>query len=230
MAPSRHATAHVIPGGGPDLGPEPTMLSELRVLAQTSPALARKSAWELLERLSKRDRREDIATLWAHGKPPERIDGALEGLIMGSMWGTPETKLGTMLTKIHPTWVGKTFDHESGTGFNRLIWFSRPVFFVIAAGYRAFNRNGNAVEGFKFNHRLEMAAIAPFITVRALDYGVRDYANPSVRTFPIARTRDEIVEIVPGVYLGRALLTKSDGVVIPIAHFALRDQLSDDLA
>src|SRR5690606_29084375 len=113
-------------------------------------------------------------------------DGALQGLIMGSMWGTPETTLGTLLTKIHPTWVGKTFDHAAGTGFNRLAWFSRPAFLVIAAGYRAFNRNGKDIEGFLFNHGLETAAIAPYITVRALDYGVPEYNNPSVRTFPIA--------------------------------------------
>ena len=185
--------------------------------------------WELLERLSADDRRSDISALWAHGYPPERIDGALEGLIMGSMWGTPETALGTLLTKIHPIWVGKTFDDAAGTGFNRLAWFSRPVFLVVAAGYRAFNRNGNEIEGFRFNHGLETAAIAPYITVRALDYGVPEYNNPSVRTFPIARTRDEIVELVPGIFLGRALLTQRGGEVLTVAHFALRDPLSQDL-
>lgn len=207
----------------------PALLEELRALAEKAPALARKNAWDLLERLSADDRRSDISALWANGYPPERMDGALEGLIMGSMWGTPETTLGTLLTRIHPTWVGKTFDHASGTGFNRLAWFSRPAFLVIAAGYRAFNRNGKDIEGFRFNHSLETAAIAPHITVRALDYGVPEFGNPSVRTFPIARTRDEIVELVPGVFLGRALLTQPSGEVLAIAHFALRDQLSQDL-
>lgn len=208
----------------------PALLAELRALAEHSPALARKNAWELLERLSKEDRRDDVRALWVEGSPPERIDGALEGLIMGSMWGTPETKLATLLTRVHPTWVGKTFDHEAGTGFNRLAWFSRPVFFAIAAGYPAFRRNGRDIEGFRFNHALETAAVAPHITVRALDYGVAAYGNPSVRTFPIARTRDEIVELVPGVFLGRALLTQRSGKVLDVAHFALRDPLSQDLA
>ncbi|MCZ4499654.1 MAG: hypothetical protein JWQ74_2207 [Marmoricola sp.] len=226
MAPSKSARAHLVTE---PTSSAPALLEELRELAQTSPALARKNAWELLERLSADDRRSDISALWANGLPPERIDGALQGLIMGSMWGTPETTLGTLLAKIHPTWVGKTFDHAAGTGFNRLAWFSRPAFLVIAAGYRAFNRNGKDIEGFRFNHSLETAAIAPYITVRALDYSVPEYNNPSVRTFPIARTRDEIVELVPGVFLGRALLTQPDGEVLAIAHFALRDQLSQDL-
>jgi hypothetical protein len=226
MARSKQAHAHLVTEPASNA---PAILEELRELAKTAPALARKNAWELMERLSAEDRRSDISALWANGYPPERIDGALEGLIMGSMWGTPETVLGTLLTKIHPTWVGKTFDHASGTGFNRLAWFSRPAFLVIAAGYRAFNRNGKDIEGFRFNHGLETAAIAPYITVRALDYGVPEYKNPSVRTFPIARTRDEIVEMVPGVFLGRALLTQPSGEVLAIAHFALRDQLSQDL-
>lgn len=226
MASSKQARAHLVTEPASTV---PAMLEELRTLAETAPALARKNAWELLERLSADDRRSEISTLWANGYPPERIDGALEGLIMGSMWGTPETTLGTLLTRIHPTWVGKTFDHASGTGFNRLAWFSRPAFLVIAAGYRAFNRNGKDIEGFRFNHSLETAAIAPYITVRALDYGVPEYKNPSVRMFPIARTRDEVVELVPGVFLGRALLTQPSGEVLAIAHFALRDQLSQDL-
>lgn len=205
------------------------LLAELRERAEAAPALARLECWQLLERLSREDRRPEIAHLWSLGTPPERIDGALEGLIMGSMWGTPETVLGSWLTRIHPTWVGKTFDHETGTGFNRLSAFSRPIFFLIAAGYTEFRRRGPAIEGFRFNHALETAAIPPFITVRALDYGVPAYRNPSVRTFPIARTRDEVVELVPGVYLGRALLTMPDGEVKAIAHFALRDQLAQDV-
>lgn len=226
MTDSTQARAHL----GTEPAPSaPAMLEELRALAATAPALARKNAWELLERLSADDRRTEISALWTHGHPPERIDGALEGLIMGSMWGTPETKLGTLLTGIHPTWVGKTFDHEHGTGYNRLAWFSRPAFLIIAAGYRAFNRTGKEIEGFCFHHSLEPAAIAPHITVRALDYGAPEHGNPSVRTFPIARTRDEIVELVPGVFLGRALLTQPSGEVLTIAHFALRDQLSQDL-
>lgn len=223
---SRNATAPV-----PTVErPLPSLLDDLQALAAESPALARQECWNLLERLSRDDRREEIAALWAAGAAPQRMDGPLEGLIMGSMWGTPETVLGTWLTRIHPTWTGKTFDHDSGTGFNRLAGFSRPVFFLVAAGYRAFSRRGSEIEGFRFDHALETAAIAPFITVRALDYGVPEYGNPSVRTFPIARTRDEIVELVEGVYLGRALLTLRDGEVRPIAHFALRDPLAWDLA
>lgn len=227
MASRKQAEADLVERSGSSA---PGLLRELQTLAETSPALARMNAWELLARLAAQDRRADIAALWANGYPPARIHGALEGLIMGSMWGTPETRLGSLLIKIHPTWVCKTFDHEAGTGFNRLARFSEPAFAILGAGYRAFERHGGVIEGFRFNHALETAAVEPFITVRALDYGVPEYGNPSVRTFPIARTRDEIVELVPGVFLGRALLTQYSGEVLTVAHFALRDKLGADLA
>lgn len=44
-----------------------------------------------------------------------------------------------------------------------------------------------------------------------------------MRTFPIKRTRDEIVELLPGLYLGRALLTMHSGEVRLIAYFGLRE-------
>ena len=72
-------------------------------------------------------------------------------------------------------------------------------------------------------HDVCTAAAEPFNEVRALDYSPAEYRNPSVRTFPIKRTRDEIVELVPRLYLGRALLTMPDGEVRLIAYFALRE-------
>lgn len=56
-----------------------------------------------------------------------------------------------------------------------------------------------------------------------------EYRNPSVRTFPIARTRDEVVEVIPGVYLGRALLRMRDGEIRLIAYFALREPIGSPL-
>lgn len=123
--------------------------------------------------------------------------------------------------KIDPIWRGKTFD--ATTGFNRLSPLSRLAMPVIAPLYRGLRRAGNEMMGFHFNHRIETAAIAPYVEVRALDYGPSGYRNPSVRTFPIKRTRDEIVELLPGLYLGRALLTMRSGEIRLIAYFALRD-------
>jgi hypothetical protein len=123
--------------------------------------------------------------------------------------------------KVDPTWRGKTFGPE--TGHNRLSPLAKYTLRAVAPRYRGMRRIGAEVAGFAFTHRIDTAAAAPFNQVRALDYSPAHYRNPSVRTFPIKRTRDEIVELLPGLYLGRALLTLPSGEVRLIAYFALRE-------
>lgn len=206
-----------------------SVLADLRELAISTPALARRHGWEYLRDLGVRGRRSQLHCLFSQGAAPQRLHGALEGLIVGNLFGIPEAHLANPLLKIEPTWRGKSFDADSGTGCNRLALISRAVMPVIAPGYRGLRRLGSEMVGFHFNHSTETAAVAPFVKVCALDYGVEDYRNPSVRTFPIKRTRDEIVELLPGLYLGRALLTMPSGEVRLIAYFALRE-FSDESA
>ncbi|WP_156055819.1 hypothetical protein [Nocardia sp. NRRL WC-3656] len=44
---------------------------------------------------------------------------------------------------------------------------------------------------------------------------------------PIERVRDELVELVPGVYLGRALMGSRTGEIRVIGYFALRAPLRE---
>lgn len=222
------STAHVTDGPDHDRVGS-SVLADLRELAVAAPGLARRHGWDYLRELGDAGRRNQLHVLFSQGAAPQRLDGALEGLIVGKLFGIPEAHLANPLLKIEPTWRGKSFDADAGTGFNRLALISRVAMPVIAPGYRGLRRAGSEMVGFHFNHSIETAAIAPFVKVRALDYGVEDYRNPSVRTFPIKRTRDEIVELFPGLYLGRALLTMPSGEVRLIAYFALRE-FSDETA
>lgn len=222
-------TAHRTTRRSQQRPPGSSVLTDLRELAGTAPGLARRHGWDYLRDLGTHGRRNQLHLLFSQGDAPERLDGALEGLIVGKLFGIPEAHLANPLLRIEPTWRGKSFDAAAGTGFNVLAPISRLAMPVIAPGYRGLRRNGSEMVGFHFTHANETAALAPFITVRALDYGVEAYRNPSVRTFPIKRTRDEIVELLPGLYLGRALLTMPDGEVRLIAYFALRE-FSDEAA
>ncbi|MFD0899733.1 hypothetical protein [Actinomadura sediminis] len=142
------------------------------------------------------------------------------------MFGVPEAALANPLIAINPTWTGKTFDAASGKGFNRLVPLARYAMRVVAPAYGGLRRVGDAMEGFVFTYAPGTGLIEPRIPVVALDYGVPEYRNPSVRTFPIKRTRDELVELLPGLYLGRALLTMRGGEIRTIAHFALREPVA----
>lgn len=198
-----------------------SLLSDLRQLSVTSPVLARQHGWDYLRELGDSGRRDQLAALFAQGHAPEGPQGALEGLIVGDLFGIPEAYLANPLLKIDPTWRGKTFDRD--TGFNRLAPLAKYVMPIIAPLYGGLRRVGPEMVGFGFAHRIDTAAIAPYITVRALDYSVEEFRNPGVRTFPIKRTRDEVVELLPGLYLGRALLTMRSGEIRLIAYFALRE-------
>lgn len=226
MSTSAAATQPESPGPTAGQG-DTSVLKELRELAVDTPALARRMAWDYLRELGDRARHDQLGELFARGETPEGPHGAMEGLIVGKLFGIPEAHLANPLMKIDPTWRGKTFDQEAGTGFNRLSPLAKYSLRAVAPLYGGLRRVGPEVVGFSFTHRIDTAAAEPFNTVRALDYSPAQYRNPSVRTFPIKRTRDEIVELLPGVYLGRALLTMPSGEVRLIAYFALRE-LSDE--
>ncbi|MES9537338.1 MULTISPECIES: hypothetical protein [unclassified Actinomadura] len=223
---TERAAAAVPRPAGEAAGSGDPLLDELRALAAVSPCRARVAGWEYLRELGRKNDRAAISALFARGLPPGELDGRLEGLIVGRLFGIPEAALANPLLAIDPTWLGKTFDAAAGTGFNRLIPLARYAMRVIAPRYGGLRRAGNAMEGFDFDHRLDTGLIEPHIPVRALDYGVSAYRNPSVRTFPIKRTRDEIVELLPGLYLGRALLTMHSGEIRTVAHFALREPVA----
>src|SRR5690606_6574112 len=156
-------------------------------------------------------------------------DGKMEGLIVGKLFGIPEAHLANQLMRIDPTWRGKTFDRAGGIGWNRLSLIARFAMPIVTAGYLGLRRVGAEMEGFDFEHALAPSWIEPEKTVRALDYAVPKYRNPSIRTFPIACTRDEIVEVIPGVFLGRALLRMENGDIRLIAYFALREPIGSPL-
>jgi hypothetical protein len=198
-----------------------SVLTDLRTLSLTSPVLARRQGWDYLRELGGAGRRDQLAALFERGRAPEGPHGAMEGLIVGDLFGVPEAYLANPLLKIDPTWRGKTFDTD--TGFNRLAPVAKYAMRVIAPRYGGLRRVGSEMVGFAFDHSIDTAAVAPYIKVRALDYSPAEYGNPGIRTFPIKRTRDELVELLTGLYLGRALLTMHSGEIRVIAYFALRE-------
>lgn len=217
------------PGTVAPLPNAPAILAELRTLAEHSPVRARTEMWSYLRTLGSRDDRAALSQLFGAGTEPRNLDGKLEGQIVGKLFGIPEARLANPLMKIDPTWRGKTFDLAAGTGRNRLSPIAMVAMPVITFGYLGLRMVDGEAEGFHFDHAVDRGLIEPRVTVRALDYGVPHYKNPGIRTFPIRRTRDEIVELTPGVYLGRALLFEKADEIRLIAYFALRHPVGSPL-
>lgn len=195
-------------------------LKKIRERLAKDPAGAKAEAWAWLRELVEPSEHHRLHGLFAQGTAPESPDGDCEGVVMnlyGSLWLTGLdrlVRLGQALGGIG--WSGKSFDRKNGTGYNRLTMSSRPAALLTLPRYKFERINGELV-GFHFYHALETSPIAPHGQVRAIKYDAPEHANPLV----LPRTRDELVEIVPDVFLGRALLReKHDWKVV--GYFGLR--------
>lgn len=196
-------------------------LAELRALAETKPQAARTAAWTWLTSLDTGKDADRLDALFRLSTAPAAIDGDGEGAVLG-LFGTPfmgfvdrAVRLGRVLGGIG--WTGKSFDGQAGTGYNRLTRTARLPMFVVMPRY-GFSVRGGELIGFRFDHRVEPSPADPDLEVRAVIYENPAYGNPLM----LPRTRDELVELVPGCMLGRALLQPEGGPWETIAYFALR--------
>lgn len=201
-------------------GADQGQLQQLRSLASGDPNRAKSAAWKWLRELQAPANHHKLAWLFAQGTPAQAPHGDCEGIVM-NLYGSPWlagldklVRLGQLLGGIG--WAGKSFDTVTRTGYNRLTATSRIPAFLTMPTYRFDRINGELI-GFRFHYAQEVSPVAPNTEVLAIKYDDPAHANPLV----LPRTRDELVEIVPQVYLGRALLRdNSDWQVV--GYFGLR--------
>lgn len=198
-------------------------LEGLRELAAKDPARASDEAWEWLAEFQSLNAHGHLPWLFSQGSAPESPRGNFEGMVLGLYGNAFLTlvdrlvRLGRLLGGIG--WTGKTFDPETGTGYNRLTPSSRVPMFLTMPWY-GFKKIGGELIGFQFDHLIEPSPLLPGQEVRSIAYANPKYKNPLV----LPSTRDEIVEIIPNVYLGRVLLSGASRWRI-VGYFALRQPL-----
>mgnify|MGYP000038067306 CR=1 FL=1 len=195
-------------------------VESLRTLYTTSPEKAKVLAWELLRELQKPSQQYRLAGVFAEGTAPESPHGDCEGINM-NLYGNRVLRgldylirVGRMLGGMG--WAGKTFNAKTGTGYNRLTATTKLAAMVAMPHYKLRKMNGELI-GFDFYHCIDNSPVAPNIAVRSLNYSAPEHKNPLI----LPRTRDEIVEIVPEVYLGRVLIRDDFGWNLS-GYFGLR--------
>jgi hypothetical protein len=195
-------------------------LTRLRELAGKDLVSAQEQAWNWLCSFKTLDTHHDLGWLFAEGTAPKSPVGDCQGEVLGlfgALWLDSVDRLvrvGRLLGGIG--WTGKTFDPASGTGYNRLSPGSFIPMKLVMPKYRFKKVNGEYI-GFHFDHKLDYSPLSPEQQVRSISYANPNYKNPIV----LPDTRDELVEILPDVYLGRALY-KEDGQWRVVGFFALR--------
>jgi hypothetical protein len=194
------------------LEPEPEQVEgyveALQRIAPERAELAQREAWEqirLAGARAGRRRREALDSLnriFRLGHPPSQaLDGMQRGIFV-----TPATfafldPLLRAWAAVWMPWIGKRFDSASQTGSNVLTASAKLAVKVLWPGYELEPTGDGNYVAFRFTTYADPGKLDPDIEALKIDYDFDD--NPS---FLIRDILDELVEIVPGAHLGKALL------------------------
>jgi hypothetical protein len=192
-------------------------------VAETDPEAARDLCWALFKELGARaplhaEAAAELDELFHLGTPPERIDGQTEGILVGFVWRRPVNVALRAITGGWMPWLGKRFDAANSRGDNVLLTSARWPSKLLWPLYRTRPAEGGRA-AFDFETAVEPSKDDPSMEALKIDY--HDVVeNPRLL---IRSIRDELVEIVPGAYLGKMLWRHDAERHTLLAYFALRE-------
>jgi hypothetical protein len=171
-----------------------------------------------LAQLGTKPSREALNALFQTGTPPTvPLLGPMAGSLLLLDVAPGLTQLMGALTRVWLPWKGKIFDARSQTGDNIFTRDSRPLLSLFFLFYRGVIDTGSETyRAFKFRTYLAPGQMDPGLTTFKIDYDSPDNPGLTVR-----RILDEIVEITPGVYLGKANMHWWWGRWQTVAYFLL---------
>lgn len=199
-------------------------LDWLRDSAMAHPEGAADSAWAWIKDLSSKAKSDpkgadaDLNALFHMGTPPTtELDGPTDGILVTV---TP-SQLGDTVARtffaLHAPWKGKVFYPKTSTGINLMTTPFSLVAKLPWPFYSMKDRPGGKL-AFDFKTFVEPGVDDPDIDVFVIDY--KDVAsNPKLL---VRSVRDELVELVPGVFLGKIMVKTKSGYT-KLGFFALRN-------
>lgn len=197
-------------------------LAWLRNSMTSHPAGAAEAAWHWIQELSDRSKTDaagadaELNELFRMGTAPTDLHGPTEGILVMT---TTNPKLDTAVravTALWMPWQGKRFDSSAGSGDNRLTKSTGLVSKLLWPLYSMRDAEAGKL-AFDFKTYVEAGKDDPDLQVMVIDYANVE-KNPRLI---IRSVRDELVELVDGVYLGK-ILFNSDDNYSKIGYFALR--------
>jgi hypothetical protein len=182
----------------------------LQELAEADPDLARCQIWNQIRLAGMRAGRrraeahDSLNRIFRLGTLPEpMLDGPFEGIAI-----TPTTFAATdpifrVLSYLWMPWLGKRFDAEAQTGDNMLLPSARLLSKLFWPSYRFRSMGDGRYAAFRFRTYAGAGALDQERRVLKIDYDLDE--NPGLL---IRNILDELVQVVPDVYLGKALLRR----------------------
>ncbi|MDT5009089.1 MAG: hypothetical protein QOH57_706 [Mycobacterium sp.] len=197
-------------------------LEWLRQSMVTEPAGAAEAAWAWVEELSERAKHDaeavdgELNALFRLGNPPTGLDGPTEGILVMTTTNPALDMAVRAVTALWMPWQGKRFDSAAASGDNRLTRSTGLVSKLLWPLYSMRDAEAGKL-AFDFKTYVEAGKDDPDLQVMVIDYADVE-KNPRLI---IRSIRDELVELVRGVYLGKILFDAADSYS-KIGYFALR--------
>ena len=182
----------------------------VKALQEQGDDLARREVWNQIRLAGARAgrRREEahdsLNRIFRLGSAPsEPLDGPYDGILVTTTTWRATDPLFRGLAGAWMPWVGKRFDPSAQTGDNLLLPSARVPARVFWPRYRLEGEGDGRYVAFRFRTYTSQGAVDPDRETLKIDYD--SDANPGLLIRDIL---DELVEVVPGAYLGKVLLRR----------------------
>ncbi len=190
-------------------------------LSKANAELARRAAWNQIRlagaRAGKRphEAHDTLNRIFRLGVPPDPpLDGVTRGIMVTPTVGRAADLALRALGSVWMPWAGKRFDAAAQTGDNLLTANARWPARVLWPSYR-LEPHGDGFAGFSFRTYVSPGTLDPDREALKIDYDSGE--NPGLL---VRNVLDELVQVVRGAYLGKALLRRDDAWRL-LGYFAL---------
>ena len=197
-------------------------LDWLRTSVREHPEGAADSTWAWIGDLSRRSKTDaagadaDLNELFRRGNAPTDLHGPTEGMLVMTTTNPRFDAAVRAITALWMPWQGKRFDNQAATGDNRLTRSTGLVGKLLWPLY-SMRDHADGKLAFDFKTYVDAGKADPDVDVMVIDYADIE-ENPDL---VIRKIRDELVELVPGVYLGKIMYNTGSGYY-KLGYFALR--------
>jgi hypothetical protein len=195
----------------------------LRGLGKANTDLARRSAWNQIRLAGARagsrphEAQDSLNRMFRLGTPPDPpLAGPMRGILVTPTIPSPAATALRGLASAWMPWLGKRFDRERQQGDNLLTASARVPARILWPSYRPQEVEGGRLAAFRFRTYTGPGKVDPDRETLKIDYDSDD--NPRLLIRDIL---DELVQLVPGAYLGKVLLRRGDDWRL-IGYFALQ--------
>jgi hypothetical protein len=185
-------------------------VSQLRGICAEQPELARREAWEQIRLAGaragakRREAHDSLNRIFRLGNPPSRpLNGPQRGILVTPTTFATLDPLFRGIARAWMPWVGKRFDSANETGDNLLLASARVPVKLMWPSYELESAGEERYAAFRFRTHTDPGTIDSDRDTLKIDYDSDD--NPA---FLIRNILDELVEVVPGAYLGKVLLRR----------------------